>query len=701
MGDILSTVTKHALRVYTALQQLRGNNADILDSLIPFFDPILEQLNNTVLNPAIFARGVHHLYRWRFNKDIVEQFIPRLERKGLLEKQGDGRDAVYIVRYQKPAGPEQEDILRAFEAIIDDFEKFPPRITDLLTYDRTREQLKDILLRFLVAMDAYGDGAFQKGADAEGEEEDMFAKLEEGGTPLPRDDRYMAARFVKEISRKKPHYVPYLARLASIGLLTEVVEDFLKPIQRADKVSLTIVVDAPLALDYLGCSGKALQDDVRSIFDALRKIGCNFVVFPASCNEMQRNLESMLALPAPKRHGYTHEALARGEVMLDFVEAVASDPEGMLAKVGISTKPLTIDQYPNSHVHFDHERYEDFFASVHWVQEVEPREHDASCVAMIMRLREGRHNSDLFKTGYVFVTRNARFVRASRKYCVDSRLISPIQQGPVIHQRELATLAWLRTGLGAEDEQIPRSHLLATCDRVLHIRSEVPQAVANVLRKVTPEKLEQFELLLLDHRSIRKLADETLNDETVVTSENAGQLLDLMRKATAAEERTKYEEELRLQEARHRHAQRRARAYTEEAEAERDEAMAELAQAEAREVAIVRGLIASINRTLRVVEWCTTRLLVVLTLLASVNFFTGWLGDFFIWKVIVLIAGALSFVYFIMNVRGVTRPGITHGLDWLGRFLLQQRLDQLNIDRRVDEFELRQGRLIWLDDPET
>lgn len=694
----MSTVTKHALRVYTALQQLRGNNADILDSLIPFFDPILEQLDNSVLNPTIFAKGVHHLYRWRFNRDIVEQFIPRLERKGLLEKQGDGRDALYIVRYQKPAGPEQEDILRVFEEIIDEFEKFPPRITDLLTYDRTREQLKDILLRFLVAMDAYGDGAFKKGIDPDDEGEDIFAQLEEGGTPLPRDDRYMAARFVKDVSRKKPEYVPYLARLASIGLLTEVVEDFLKPIQRADKVSLTVVVDAPLALDYLGCSGKALQEDVRSIFDALRKIGCNFVVFPASCTEMRRNLESMLALPAPKRHGYTHEALAGGEVLLDFVEAVANDPEGMLAKVGIQTKPLSLEQYPNSHIHFDRERYEDFFAGVHWVQEVDPREHDASCVALIMRLREGRHNSDLFKTGYVFVTRNARFVQASRKYCIDSRLITPIQQGPVIHQRELATLAWLRTGLGAEDEQIPRSHLLATCDRVLHIRSEVPQAVANVLRKVTPEKLEQFELLLLDHRSIRKLADETLNDETVVTSENAGQLLDLMRKATAAEERTKYEEELRQREVRHRQAQRKARAYTEEAEAERDEAVAELANAQAREVAIVRGLVSSINHTLAAVEWGATRLLLVLAVLAIVNFFTGWLGGLLVWKVIVLLAGALGFGYFILNVRGVTRPGIAHGLDWLGRFLLRRRLDQLNIVRELDEFELRAGRVVWLVD---
>jgi hypothetical protein len=257
----------------------------------------LEHLDNSIFNPAVFAKGVHHVYRWRFNKDIAEQFIPRLERKGLLEKRGDGRDAVYIVRYQAPKSAAQEDISAIFEAIVNEFEKFPPRITDLLTYSRTREQLKDILLRFLVSLDAFGEGAFRAELDDRNSDEpNTFARLEEGGTPLSKDDRYMAARFVQEISTTRPEWIPQLARLASISLLTEVVEDFVKPVQHAERVNLTIAVDAPLALDFLGCSGNALQRDVKSIFDALLGIGCSIVVFPDSCLEITRNLKSMLAL---------------------------------------------------------------------------------------------------------------------------------------------------------------------------------------------------------------------------------------------------------------------------------------------------------------------------------------------------------------------------------------------------------------------
>jgi hypothetical protein len=88
------------------------------------------------------------------------------------------------------------------------------------------------------------------------------------------------------------------------------------------------------------------------------------------------------------RLAYTHEAMAKGEVLKDFVEAVANDPEGALARVGIQTKHLALDQYPGTHVHFRREQYDDFFEVVQWVPEIEPREHDAAAVTLIMRLRE-------------------------------------------------------------------------------------------------------------------------------------------------------------------------------------------------------------------------------------------------------------------------------------------------------------------------
>jgi hypothetical protein len=238
----MTAVTRRALRVYSVLSELRKSNEDILDALIPFFEPVLETMNGKVFDPSLFAVAVRKVLRWKFNTDIAEHFKPRLIRRGYL-KRTDTRGTKYIVTYTPP-DEEQTDSLQITDVlnrIVDDFETFPSRVTELLNYQRTRDQLADILIRFLVSLDAYAEADFlaeMKRLELGGEAETLLAHLEEGGTPLARDDRYMCARFVAEMIASHPEYVPHLSRLASIGLLTEVVDDFIKPTRSETKTDL-------------------------------------------------------------------------------------------------------------------------------------------------------------------------------------------------------------------------------------------------------------------------------------------------------------------------------------------------------------------------------------------------------------------------------------------------------------------------------
>jgi len=156
----MSAVTRRALRVYAALGELKRGDEDVLDALIPFFDPILELMNGKVFEPRLFALGVQRVYRWRFTADIAEQFIPRLHRKGLLERSGRGTAAVYVVRFAPAPASNALPINEVLSKIVDYFVDFPPRVSDLLTYSRTRDELTENLIRFLVSMDAYGEAAF-------------------------------------------------------------------------------------------------------------------------------------------------------------------------------------------------------------------------------------------------------------------------------------------------------------------------------------------------------------------------------------------------------------------------------------------------------------------------------------------------------------------------------------------------------------
>src|ERR1700733_358525 len=81
----MSSVTRHALRVYSALSSLKGSGDDILDALIPFFEPVLEIMNGKIFDPRLFAVGVQKLYPWRFTTDIAEHFHTSTSRQGIFD----------------------------------------------------------------------------------------------------------------------------------------------------------------------------------------------------------------------------------------------------------------------------------------------------------------------------------------------------------------------------------------------------------------------------------------------------------------------------------------------------------------------------------------------------------------------------------------------------------------------------------------
>ncbi len=250
---------------------------------------------------------------------------------------------------------------------------------------------------------------------------ELMANLPEGGRPLAEYDKYMTARFVGHLVETKPDFVPYLSRLASIGLLTEVVDDFVRPISQAGNIELSIVIARPPGFSTW-LSGNEIQATYGH-FDALKAIVRRIhLAFRATTSEMSRNLRAMLSKSVTQRHGYTHDAMVKRQVMPDYVNTVAADPEASLENVGILLKDTNLEKFPNQEKYFTRDMYQDFLSRIQWGADIKPREHDATCLALLMRLREGKHARDIFKCRYVFVTRNVTFARSSAEYCVRGQL---------------------------------------------------------------------------------------------------------------------------------------------------------------------------------------------------------------------------------------------------------------------------------------
>ena len=200
----MQTLTRRALRVTAALSELRQANGDVLDALIPFFEPILAVMNSRVFDPKLLAAGVQKLYRWRFTKDVAEQFIPRLVQRGHLRREGRGARAFYVVTFDQAEDRcgRNDQFSRTLDEILDKFAEFAPVVTDLLHYEKSRDELTDILIRFLLSIGAFGDGVLNRNLAAEGDS--ILAKLPEGGPPLAHEDRYIAARFVSAMCKENP-----------------------------------------------------------------------------------------------------------------------------------------------------------------------------------------------------------------------------------------------------------------------------------------------------------------------------------------------------------------------------------------------------------------------------------------------------------------------------------------------------------------
>ena len=77
-------LTRTAVRVYGVMTALGDGSSDVLEGLMPFFEPILRPKQGERLDLDAFAQEVRDTYRWNFNTDIVEVFVPRLADAGWL-----------------------------------------------------------------------------------------------------------------------------------------------------------------------------------------------------------------------------------------------------------------------------------------------------------------------------------------------------------------------------------------------------------------------------------------------------------------------------------------------------------------------------------------------------------------------------------------------------------------------------------------
>jgi hypothetical protein len=581
------SLSPKAIRVFAAVEVLRDNQADVRHALATLFEPDLAKFDGHLFDPAAVAREINTNYRLGITAEIISGFVDIFASRGWLSPVLDGDSKAFIVKCPPDLSVlnDTAEFQAKAEKLGAEFRAFIIEISPLSQIKKTNEELIDNLLDWLIQLDRVSEVTLKSAAKSY----KIGRKIHLDATDLAEDNvsesTFLSARFIEHLFSINSPSVSFLVELGEVGLITEVVKDFQRPTSSVKKTDLSVYLDAPLALDYLGLSGPIPQSSLDSVISGLVGIGGSVRIFGQSIDEMKLNLSAMLARPVAHRTGPTAEALRRGEVLEAYVRQVATNPEKILKEKGVGLVDQSPNAFPNEHKYFSKESMDSLYSQIGWVKEDNARFHDAAIATLAMRKRHGTQSSDVFESKHVVLTRNPSFPNVTRRISRDFHYIGPNHVGPVIHLRQFATAIWLRVGTRS-NEEIPTRYILSSCRRVLTLRRNIVERVHQIKSTLSESQAEQLELLLSVDRSAQVLMDKTLGSAAIIDPSNIATLLDAMKRVQIREHVKESEAALSKakQEAKDREEQIKRDAADQAAELQRNiENANDLAKAKANE----------------------------------------------------------------------------------------------------------------------
>jgi hypothetical protein len=655
------------------------DSADPTDALLVLLSGPLSELHGQIFKPLALSQKVQRHFGWNLSPDAIEFFIPKFRSLGWLQSGAalPARGPLYV-NLPEPGtdGTSGADTKEALERLGADFQAFAKELSPFQALPEDPAEAGAALLRHVV---------------------DANLPVSVPDARARSDEAFLAARFAQEVNAHKLPARDTLASLSAVGFLMRVADEIAQPSTRR-AVELRIVVDGPILLDYLGCSGPLRAESSREIFERLRKIGAATITFEHCVREARVALASVLKANPRDRYGPTGEALRKGWVNENAMLGLLQGFEVVVRKSDIAILPSDRDFSPNLEKFFNDELADGVEAIVNWhdSDNKEARYADADTTVMTLRKRAGYRTNDLFSSQFVCVTTNEMFAAATKRHLSEIHYYNSKQVPPVITMKELAAKLWLEVGNSDKDARLtlPNSQMLLSCERALRLNREVVDKARAELEKVRPEQVAQFELLLEVPRSARAVMDIALNNERYVTGNTIDQLLEAAVEAAGSEVAAK----ARAQRAKdHEKFQHDLTAAAKQIEAERERA--EQLEEQAR-AGLERWTTTEKGMLERIGERATARFRFVRATVRSLSVFVAiaplitvlilaWTG-----AAGMVAAGIAAVPALLGAAAAMDRPGA-----WLSR-LIQRWIEHVNEGRlrKVGHYDLADNlKLTWSD----
>jgi hypothetical protein len=332
---------------------------------------------------------------------------------------------------------------------------------------------------------------------------------------------YLVSRFILNVHASNLEQFELLVSATSGCLVAEVVLDLRHPPAHGESLSgLRIAIDSPLILDALGLGLDGAAPYAKQLIKQVRNVGATPCVFDCTTEEIQSVLRAPLQHyeRGQELHGPLGRKLRNSFAFAAYLRSVIPKIPELIRELGIEAFSISgVDRAQR--LRFFTEPNEAALAShLGEYPTDEARLHDARAISDVLRIRSHKKGTSIRESEIVFVTRNSRLARLSKKYLIESSLASEDYLPPCITDRYLAGVLWIVAGGGADS--LSRLRLVANCSTAIVPRREIVSRMHKFFEDLNPAMVTRFEALMTNERAEHFLMDRAIADASLITPEN-------------------------------------------------------------------------------------------------------------------------------------------------------------------------------------
>lgn len=514
--------TTRALIAFAYVADQFGKTNDLAQGLVPLFAPLISARAGSAFEPRQFVADVKKTYDLDMHPYVAEQFAPALAAHGFLEANRKGD----IVHYRNLECEISEPPVREeqLQVLADGFVEFAkPKLKKLglrseisalkdALFDRlVRPEFLALLLRPIVPAVGPETLTLRKNDGSQSNEEDKDEQHYD----------YLVASYMLDIYAKEPTQFDLLVAATSGSLVAEVVLDLQHPPTSGDPLGdVQVAIDSPLVLDALGLGLEGATEYAKQLIAQIKTAGATPGIFDATVEEIRRALKSPLENyeRGLELYGPLGRRLKTNPALAPYVRSIIPKLTGEIEDLGIEIFEIVPAFRAEGRKYFT-ETKEGELANVLGDYDTDgARAHDARAVADVLRIRGGYEVKSISESTIVFVTRNARLARLSRRFLEREGLASDAYFPPCITDRYLAGILWI--SLGGGGETLSKLRLIANCSAALVPRQDLVRRMHKFFEKLNPDMVERFEALMTNERAEFFLMDRTVNDASLITQDN-------------------------------------------------------------------------------------------------------------------------------------------------------------------------------------